>query len=86
VRKGLEEALSHLRQGDTLVVCKIDRLGRMVRQFVDLVEELEVRGTQFKSLQDNIDTTTSTDRSFFHLMASLAKMEHTGQKNIQSLQ
>jgi DNA invertase Pin-like site-specific DNA recombinase len=75
VRKGLEEALSHLRPGDTLVVWKLDRLGRSVKQLVDLVQELEAKGSQFRSLKDNIDTSTSTGRFFFHMMASLAQME-----------
>ena len=75
LRKGLEEALSHLRSGDTLVVWKLDRLGRTVKQLVDLVEELELKKINFKSIKDNIDTTTSAGRFFFHLMASLAQME-----------
>ena len=74
-RKGLEEALFHLRAGDTLVVWKLDRLGRTVKQLVDLIEDLEEKGIQFKSLKDSIDTTTSTGRFFFHLIASLAQME-----------
>lgn len=75
LRKGLEEALSHLRSGDTLVVWKLDRLGRTVKQLVDLIEELELKKINFKSIKDNIDTTTSAGRFFFHLMASLAQME-----------
>ena len=75
VRKGLGDALSHLRTGDTLVVWKLDRLGRTVKQLVDLVEELESKKINFKSLKDNIDTTSSAGRFFFHLMASLAQME-----------
>lgn len=75
VRKGLEEALSHLRTGDTLVVWKLDRLGRTVKQLVDLVTELETKGINFKSLTNGIDTTNSGGRFFFHIMASLAQME-----------
>lgn len=74
-RKGLEDAISHLRAGDTLVVWKLDRLGRTVKQLVDLVEELEKKNINFKSLKDTIDTTSSAGRFFFHLMASLAQME-----------
>lgn len=74
-RKGLEDALSHLRAGDTLVVWKLDRLGRTVKQLVDLVEELESQKINFKSVKDNIDTTSSAGRFFFHVMASLAQME-----------
>ncbi len=75
VRKGLEDALSHARSGDTLVVWKLDRLSRTVKQLVDLVSELESKGINFKSLSDGIDTTTSAGRFFFHVMASLAQME-----------
>jgi len=75
VRQGLEDALSHLRPGDTLVVWKLDRLGRTVKQLVDLVEELESKKINFKSVQDSLDTTTSAGRFFFHVMASLAQME-----------
>ncbi|MBZ0292187.1 MAG: recombinase family protein [Anaerolineae bacterium] len=67
--------MSHLRRGDTLVVWKLDRLGRTVKQLVDLVEELESRQINFTSLKDNIDTSSSAGRFFFHVMASLAQME-----------
>lgn len=75
VRKGLEEAMSHLRPGDTLVVWKLDRLGRTVKQLVDLITELNAKKINFKSQTDGIDTTTSAGRFFFHIMASLAQME-----------
>ncbi len=74
-RKGLEDALSHLRAGDTLVVWKLDRLGRTVKQLVDLISDLEARKINFRSLTDGIDTTTTAGRFFFHVMASLAQME-----------
>lgn len=75
VRPGLEEAISHLREGDTLVVWKLDRLGRTVKGLVDLVEQLDDEKINFRSLTDNIDTTTTAGRFFFHVMASLAQME-----------
>lgn len=74
-RPGLVKALEILRGGDTLVVWKLDRLGRSVKNLVDLVGELHKQGVQFKSLTDAIDTGTSSGRFFFHVMASLAEME-----------
>ena len=74
-RPGLNKALEMLRDGDTLVVWKLDRLGRSVKNLVDLVGELAQQGVHFKSLTDSIDTTTPSGRFFFHVMASLAEME-----------
>lgn len=74
-RPGLTKTLEMLREGDTLVVWKLDRLGRGVKQLVDLVGELHRQGVQFKSLTDAIDTGTPSGRFFFHVMASLAEME-----------
>ncbi|QAU23186.1 recombinase family protein [Dyella sp. M7H15-1] len=74
-RPGLAKALEVLREGDTLVVWKLDRLGHSVKNLVDLVGELHQRNVQFKSLTDAIDTGTSSGRFFFHVMASLAEME-----------
>ena len=71
----LSEAQSHLREGDVLVVWKLDRLGRSVKGLVDLVSELAEQGVQFRSVTDGIDTTTSHGHFFFHMMASLAQME-----------
>ena len=74
-RPGLTKAQEMLREGDMLVVWKLDRLGRSVKQLVDLAGELQQRGVQFKSLTDAIDTGTPSGRFFFHVMASLAEME-----------
>lgn len=76
-RPGLNKVLEMLRddEDDTLVVWKLDRLGRSVKHLVNLVDELHKRGIQFKSLTDSIDTGTPSGRFFFHVMASLAEME-----------
>ena len=74
-RPGLVMALEILREEDTLVVWKLDRLGRSVKQLVGLVSNLQKQGVQFKSLTDSIDTSTPSGRFFFHVMASLAEME-----------
>ena len=74
-RPKLAEALSHLREGDTLVVWKLDRLGRTIQNLINLVNDLERAKIGFQSITDNINTSTPGGRFFFHIMASLAHME-----------
>jgi DNA invertase Pin-like site-specific DNA recombinase len=74
-RPGLDNMLGMLREGDTIIVWKLDRLGRSVKNLVELVGDLHSKGAQFKSLTDAIDTGTTSGRFFFHIMASLAQME-----------
>ena len=69
-RPGLAKALEMLREGDTLVVWKLDRLGRSVKNLVDLVGQLHQQGVHFKSLTDAIDTATPSGRFFFHVMGT----------------
>lgn len=74
-REGLKLSLEVLRKGDTLVVWKLDRLGRSVKDLIEIVTQLEKNGIHFKSITDNIDTSSPSGRFFFHVMASLAQME-----------
>ena len=74
-RPGLQNALDQLREGDTFVVWKLDRLGRSVKGIIDFVATLEDCNANFKSITDHIDTSTTMGRFFFHIMASLAQME-----------
>ncbi|EOT4178661.1 recombinase family protein [Escherichia coli] len=74
-RPGPKKLLRTLSAGDTLVVWKLDRLGRSMRHLVVLVEELRERGVNFRSLTDAIDTSTPMGRFFFHVMGALAEME-----------
>ena len=74
-RKGLQEAFEYLRTGDTLVVWKLDRLGRSLRNLLELVNKLKEKSIAFKSLQEVIDTTTPTGQFFFHITACFAELE-----------
>jgi DNA invertase Pin-like site-specific DNA recombinase len=74
-RPGLKKVLRTLSEGDTLVVWKLDRLGRSMRHLVSLIEELRTRGINFRCLTDSIDTSTPMGRFFFHVMGALAEME-----------
>src|ERR671915_679670 len=74
-RKGLEEALSYIRGGDTLVVWRLDRLGRSLRDLIATMTMLDERKIGFKSLTENIDTTTSGGKLIFHIFGALAEFE-----------
>jgi DNA invertase Pin-like site-specific DNA recombinase len=74
-RRGLAQALSHLRAGDTLVVWRLDRLGRSLPHLIDTVFDLARRGIGFRSLQEQIDTTTSGGKLVFHVFGALAEFE-----------
>lgn len=74
-RAGLHSALTHLRKGDTLVVWRLDRLGRSLAHLIETIKELNDKGIGFKSLQENIDTTTSGGQLIFHIFGALAQFE-----------
>lgn len=74
-RPGLDEALKFLRGGDTLVIWRLDRLGRTLRHLIDLVTTLENRRIGLKSLQESLDTNTSGGTLIFHLFGALAEFE-----------
>jgi DNA invertase Pin-like site-specific DNA recombinase len=74
-RPGLMAALETCRAGDILVVWKLDRLGRSLAHLVETVQALAARGIGFRSLQEQLDTTTSGGKLIFHIFASLAEFE-----------
>ena len=74
-RPELAKALDYVRPGDTLVVWRLDRLGRSLKHLIETVNGLDARGVGFRSLHENVDTTTSTGRLVFHIFGALAEFE-----------
>ncbi|HLW02713.1 MAG TPA: recombinase family protein [Ktedonobacterales bacterium] len=74
-RLGLDQALSHLRPGDTFVVWRLDRLGRTLKHLIETVTSLQQQGIAFKSITENIDTSTATGQLVFHIFGALAEFE-----------
>src|SRR5438132_3132554 len=74
-RKGLDAALAYVREGDTLVVWRLDRLGRSLKHLIETITNLNNRKIGFKSIQENIDTTTSGGKLIFHIFGALAEFE-----------
>src|SRR5512139_3411145 len=74
-RKGLEDALNYVREGDILVVWRLDRLGRSLKHLIETITTLNNRKIGFKSIQENIDTTTSGGKLVFHIFGALAEFE-----------
>lgn len=74
-RPGLKEAKAYLRKGDTLVIWRLDRLGRSLRDLIDWMNYLEEEGVGLQSLQESIDTATSTGKLVFHIFGALAEFE-----------
>lgn len=76
-RQGLDAALAKLKKGDMLVVWRLDRLGRSLSKLIEFMEALGHRGIEFRSLSENIDTSSSGGRLLFHMMAALAEFERS---------
>jgi DNA invertase Pin-like site-specific DNA recombinase len=71
----LKEVLGQLRKGDTLIVWRLDRLGRTLKSLIELVNHLKEQGVYFKSIMDAIDTSTPIGQFFFHITGSFAELE-----------
>jgi DNA invertase Pin-like site-specific DNA recombinase len=74
-RPVLQQTLAHLREGDVLMIWKLDRLGRSLRHLIEVITDLAQRGIGFRSLQENLDTTTSSGKLVFHMFGGLAEFE-----------
>lgn len=74
-RPGLDKAINYLREGDTLVVWKLDRLGRSIQHLIQTITALQEKKIYFKCLQEAIDTTTSSGKLIFHIFSALAEFE-----------
>jgi len=74
-RSGLDEAIQFMREGDILVVWRLDRLGRSLKNLIEVVTDFQEKKIGFRSLQENIDTSTSSGKLIFHIFASLAEFE-----------
>ena len=74
-RPGLKQALDQLREGDTLVVWRLDRLGRSLQELIALINHIHDKGADFKSLSEHMDTTTSTGKLVFQIFGSFAEFE-----------
>ena len=76
-RPQLADAISYARSGDTIIVWKLDRLARSIKQLIDTIESLRVRGIGFRSLTEALDTTTAQGRLVFHMFGALAEFERS---------
>lgn len=74
-RKGLEDAVQFAREGDTLIVWKLDRLGRSLKHLIETITDLNKGKIGFRSLTENIDSTTSSGKLIFHIFGALAEFE-----------
>ncbi|MCP8896963.1 recombinase family protein [Shinella daejeonensis] len=76
-RPGLTKLLQTLRRGDTLTVWRLDRLGRSLFELLKLIRDINERGVEFRSLSENLDTSTSAGRLLLHVLASMAEFERS---------
>lgn len=76
-RVGLDKAIEFLKQGDTLVVWKLDRLGRSLAHLINVITSLKERGISFISITEGMDTTTASGELFFHIFGALAQFERS---------
>jgi len=74
-RNGLSQVLEVLRPGDTLVVWKLDRLGRSLQHLISVINELKKEGIYFRSIKESLDTSSSTGKLIFHIFGALAEFE-----------
>ena len=74
-RPGLDKALEHIRRKDTLVIWKLDRLGRSLSDLLSIVEYLKERGAHFLSIQDGFDTSTASGKMVFSVIGAMAEYE-----------
>ena len=74
-RPGLQRALDSLRQGDTLVVWRLDRLGRSLKDLIELITKLDDDGVAFQSTQEAVDTNSPGGKLVFHIFGALAEFE-----------
>ena len=72
-RPGLDKALDHIRKKDTLVIWKLDRLGRSLSDLLSIVEDLKQRGAHFASVQDGFDTSTASGKMVFSVIGAMAE-------------
>ncbi|SUO90266.1 recombinase family protein [Suttonella indologenes] len=74
-RDGLEQALDYAREGDTLIIWRLDRLGRSLKDLIELVQSIEARGIALRSLHEQLDTSSATGKLIYHVFGALAEFE-----------
>jgi len=76
-RRGLNAVMRNLKKGDTLVVWRLDRLGRSIQHLIEIIGRLQRRGIEFRSIMENIDTNSAGGRMIFHVIAAMAEFERS---------